>query len=143
MTYDEYRTIFYIALAAFVIMLITTIVIFIVLKIPNVIGSLSGKNARKAIADIARKQNESHTAVTSSGPVAPSYDLTGRTVGQTSHTAETGAEGSEETVVLSDETMVLSDETMVLSDETVVLDTALSSFTITRQIEFIHTQECI
>ncbi|WP_455719320.1 hypothetical protein [Agathobacter sp.] len=140
MTYDEYRTIFYIALAAFVIMLITTIVIFIVLKIPNVIGSLSGKNARKAIADIARKQNESHTAVTSSGPVAPSYDLTGRTVGQTKHTEETG---SEETVVLSDETMVLSDETMVLSDETVVLDTALSSFTITRQIEFIHTQECI
>lgn len=58
MTYDIYRYIFVGAAIACVVMLVITIVLFFVLKIPAVIGELSGRTAKKAIADI-RKQNMS------------------------------------------------------------------------------------
>lgn len=57
MTYDIYRLIFEIAAIAAGIMLVTAVLLFILLRIPAVIGDLTGSTARKAIEDI-RSQNE-------------------------------------------------------------------------------------
>ena len=58
MTYEVYRYIFIGAAILSGLMLVLAVVLFFLLKIPNVIGDLTGANARKAIADI-RNQNES------------------------------------------------------------------------------------
>ena len=56
MTYDGYRLVFQIAGVVAIVMLIVSIILFIFLKIPGVIGDLSGRTARKGIEDI-RMQN--------------------------------------------------------------------------------------
>lgn len=56
MTYEAYHTIFFGAGVLAIIFAVLSVVLFIVLKIPKVIGDLSGATARKAIADI-RDQN--------------------------------------------------------------------------------------
>lgn len=56
------RMIFYVSFTAFAIMLIASIVIFIVLEIPKVIGALTGKSARKGIAAIVQKPMQYHFA---------------------------------------------------------------------------------
>ena len=78
MTYNLYRMIFYVSFTAFAIMLIASIVIFIVLEIPKVIGALTGKSARKGIAAIVQKQTAGQNNITTSGPIEPSNNLTGK-----------------------------------------------------------------
>lgn len=58
MTYEVYRYIFIGGAILAAIMFIISVILFIVLKIPSVIGDLTGATARKAIEDI-RNQNES------------------------------------------------------------------------------------
>ena len=58
MSYEVYRYIFIGAAILCGAMLITSILLFILLKIPKVIGDLTGRTARKAIENI-RNQNES------------------------------------------------------------------------------------
>lgn len=58
MTYDVYRYIFYGGAALAVICLIIAVVLFFVLRIPHVVGDLSGATERKAVENI-RNQNES------------------------------------------------------------------------------------
>ena len=57
MTYDIYRYIFLGCAGLAALSLIIAVAMFFVLKIPRVIGDLSGSTARKAIEDI-RNQNE-------------------------------------------------------------------------------------
>ena len=57
MNYETYRIIFIAAAAASGLMLLTAVVLFFVLKIPSVIGELTGRTARKAIEGI-RNQTE-------------------------------------------------------------------------------------
>ena len=57
MSYDIYRYIFIGAAIMCGVMLAVSIILFFVLKIPKVIGDLSGATARKAIKNI-REQNE-------------------------------------------------------------------------------------
>lgn len=57
MTYETYRLIFLGAAVASVVLFILAITLFFILKIPSVIGDLSGSTARKAIQNI-RAQNE-------------------------------------------------------------------------------------
>ena len=57
MTYDIYRYIFYGGAILAIIMFVVSAILFVYLRIPNVIGDLSGANARKAIERI-RSQNE-------------------------------------------------------------------------------------
>ena len=57
MTYDIYRLIFIVGFIACAVMFVVSVILFITLKIPNVIGDLTGRNAKKAIENI-RKQNE-------------------------------------------------------------------------------------
>ena len=58
MTYEIYRYIFIGCLMLSILLLVLAVVLFFTLRIPNVIGDLSGANARKAIENI-RNQNES------------------------------------------------------------------------------------
>lgn len=58
MTYDIYRYIFIGSAGLAALCLILAVILFFVLKIPRVIGDLSGSTARKAIENI-RNQNES------------------------------------------------------------------------------------
>ena len=57
MTYDVYMYIFYGGAILAAVMFIVSLVLFFVLKIPAVIGDLSGATAKKAIENI-RNQNE-------------------------------------------------------------------------------------
>ena len=57
MTYDTYRYIFYGGAGLALLFLVVSDILFFVLKIPSVIGDLSGSTAKKAIENI-RKQNE-------------------------------------------------------------------------------------
>jgi len=57
MTYDVYMNIYMVGLVLAGIMLVVSVILFFVLKIPAVIGDLSGATARKAIENI-RNQNE-------------------------------------------------------------------------------------
>ena len=58
MTYDMYRYIYLGSAGLAVLFLVIAIIVFLVYRIPSVIGDLSGSTARKAIEDI-RSQNES------------------------------------------------------------------------------------
>ena|GEM_PF-91081 len=120
------------------IMLIASIVIFIVLEIPKVIGALTGKSARKGIAAIVQKQTAVHIDITSSGPIAPSYNLAGEDKKKPGYTQKI-----DETTVLAAPTEVLQDETIVLEDITEKLQKTNIRFEVTKKIEFIHTTECI
>ena len=138
MTYNLYRMIFYVSFTAFAIMLIASIVIFIVLEIPKVIGALTGKSARKGIAAIVQKQTAGHIDITSSGPIAPSYNLAGENKKKPGYTQKI-----DETTVLAAPAEVLQDETIVLEDITEKLQKTNIRFEVTKKIEFIHTTECI
>lgn len=59
MSYDTYRLIFIGAAIACGVMFLVSVTLFFVFKIPNIIGNLTGRNAKKAIEDIKR-QNESY-----------------------------------------------------------------------------------
>jgi hypothetical protein len=137
--------------------------LFFLLKIPQVIGDLSGRTARKAIANI-REQNEQTGDKThkvsvvnrSRGRVTDKITRSGRLEAQMPPMS-TGVEtaeleqgiptsayesGSEETTVLNYAPQSGSEETTVLShgnwDDTVVLD---SVFEIEFDITYIHTNE--
>lgn len=56
MTYEIYHLVFLCAGILSIILAVITILLFVFLKIPKVVGDLSGATARKAIADI-REQN--------------------------------------------------------------------------------------
>ena len=130
MTYNQYRMIFYVSFTAFAIMLIASIVILIVLEIPKVIGALTGKSARKGIAAIVQKQTAGHIDITSSGPIAPSYNLAGENKKKPGYTQNI------------DETTVL-DAPTELEDITEKLQKTNIRFEVTKKIEFLHTTECI
>lgn len=140
MTYEIYRYIFLGGAALSVLMLIVSVVLFVTLKIPKVIGDLTGRTARKAIEDIRKQNEQSGDKTYRSSPVNKQRGkLTDKITksGRLEKRAEspfgtgviteqlTGKQPvytSSETTVLSEETTVLSEETTVLSNETTVLE---------------------
>lgn len=58
LTYDQFRLIFLVGAGLAILFLLVTVILFFALRIPSVIGDLSGATARKAIENI-RNQNES------------------------------------------------------------------------------------
>ena len=60
MSYDIYRLIFIGAAIACGVMFLVSVILFIVFKIPNIIGNLTGHSAKKAIEDIKKQHNESY-----------------------------------------------------------------------------------
>mgnify|MGYP004474332519 CR=1 FL=1 len=151
MTYDTYRLIFYGGAIACVVMLIVSVILFITLKIPNVIGDLSGRNARKAIENI-RKQNEatgekgykSSAVNLERGKLTDKISLSGNIKRQENvdgfgMPTEKISTSKLETTVLND----ASAETTVLSQYTAGETTLLNQFMVIEEITFIHTNEFI
>ena len=158
MTYDTYRYIFIGAAILSAIAFVVAVVLFVVLKIPRVIGDLTGATARKAIRDI-REQNEQSgekvykasavnrergrltDKISPSGQIIPQHDRHTGMTGMMSGTEKIGTE-----VLMADmanETSVLDEnmagETSVLS-ENVVTE---SVFVIEYEITMINTDEII
>ena len=152
MTYEIYRYIFYGGMALSAAMLVTSIVLFIVLRIPNVIGDLTGANARKAIENI-RSQNEESGAKNykpsavnqERGKVTEKMTKSGRLIKN-----NTGPIAGHKTAKIS--TMKLDPECLP-ADETTVLDQFYAApapvaeqpavFSIDLEITYIHTIEVI
>lgn len=139
MTYEIYRYIFYGGMALSAAMLVTSIVLFIVLRIPNVIGDLTGANARKAIENI-RSQNEESGAKNykpsavnqERGKVTEKMTKSGRLIKN-----NTGPIAGHKTAKIStmklDPECLPADETTVLSEpapETTVLSAPASETTV-------------
>lgn len=55
---DIYNICFYGGLVLAILLLITSVVLFVVLKIPRVIGELSGRTARKGIEELKGAQRK-------------------------------------------------------------------------------------
>ena len=136
MSYDTYRLIFIGAAIACGVMFLVSVTLFFVFKIPNIIGNLTGRNAKKAIEDIKR-QNESYAysdkANALNGKKKITEKISTARLDNIGETTVLGNNGEDETTVLGnsgeDETTVLgnngTDETAVLgnsgTDETTVL----------------------
>ena len=165
MTYDVYRYIFIGGAGLAALCFVIAIILFFVLRIPRVIGDLSGSTARKAIANI-RNQNENSGDKTykssavnrQRGKLTDKITDTGKLVQPRSNEIsgampttkistsrlESEARESYETSLLDDssgETTVLdsgySNETTVLPPETT------EAFTVEYELTFIHTDEFI
>lgn len=154
MSYEVLRYIFIGAAALSGLMLIVSVLLFIFLKIPSVIGDLTGATAKKAIENI-RNQNESSgdkiyksSAVNRErGRLTDKISASGNItryetnpLGGAMATAKIATQEliedsqSNETTVLGaetgDGTTVLSDETSVLDNETNVLETSSNETTV-------------
>lgn len=160
MTYEIYRYIFIGGAVLAGVMLVVTVLLFFLLKIPTVIGDLTGANARKAIENI-RSQNESSgekSHLTSAvnrerGKLTDKMTPSGRLIKNPSHSLRgtaaytekistqklQTANGSNETTVLGgNETTVLgqgANETTVLGgNETTVLGQGASTMGVTGEL---------
>jgi len=160
LSYEIYRYIFYGGAILAGVMLVATVILFFVYKIPTVIGDLTGANARKAIENI-RNQNESSgdklyktsqvnrergkltDKISPSGSLMkdPSGHFAGAMATEKISTQELPPE---ETTVLD-----VANETTVLNTsgtgETTLLDAVdtPATFQIEFEITFIHTDEVI
>lgn len=150
MTYEIYRYIFIGAAIAAGVMLAVTLILFFVLKIPGVIGDLSGRTARKAIADIRNHNMSANTDNIGSGKLTDKITASGRLMERrdssgNKYTDKISTEklieqnklsGSNETTLLNNgnETTVLNagNETTVLnsysSGQTVILNSDTAGF---------------
>ena len=169
MTYEIYRYIFLGGAILAGIMLVVSVLVFFLLKIPTVIGDLSGANARKAVESI-RRQNEStgdKTYQTSKvnrerGKLTDKISSSGRLIRNTSHSLRgamstekistqqlNSEDATDETIILTGE-LTGGSETTVLghddhTNEITVLNaqTFSNEFVIEYEITYIHTDEVI
>ena len=140
MTYEVYNYIFIVAAILCGVMLAVAILLFILLKIPQVIGDLSGATARKAIKNI-REQNERSgdkaykvsaynqergkitDQISASGNIFqnPQAQMGGLPTGKIDTAPISGNFQSGATAVLTDGMISTNGETSVLMPETSVL----------------------
>lgn len=138
MTYEICRYIFFSGMILSALSLIATIVLFFLLKIPNVIGDLTGANARKAIESI-RNQNEQTGTKTYApsavnrerGKITEKMTLSGQLIRHPSagigghHTAKISTQELDTEMLPAEETTVLTaGETTVLEETTVLQEPA-------------------
>ena len=154
MTYDTYRLIFQAAGISAIGMLIVTVVLFFVLKVPKLIGDLSGRTARKGIENIRSQNMQSgdkrHKTsavnrergtltdkISPSGQIIPKNTMA---TGVVTEKISIQEEIPEDTAVLSE-----AQDTEVLSGYTPVGETCVLNdfFEIEYEICFIHTEEKI
>ena len=170
MSYDIYYKVFFIGGAVLAgVMLLLSVLLFFLLKIPHVLGDLTGANARRAIENIRNQNESSGDKVYKTSPVnrergkitdkiSPSGSLMRNPSGilggaMATEKISTQELPPEETTVLdaTNETTVLdtANETTVLNSEageTTVLDAqpdAAPVFQIEYEITYIHSEEVI
>ncbi len=163
MSYENYRYVFIGAAILCGVMILTSILLFVLLRIPKVIGDLTGRTAKKAIENI-RNQNETSGDKTyrsslvnrERGKLTDKISPSGRLIKNPTDllsgamaTEKIGTQQlvSNETSVLdfSDETAVLSGELTSVGDETTLLASDYSNevFEIEYEITYIHTNEIV
>lgn len=136
MTYSNYMLMYYIALAATIVLLLITVLLFFVLRIPKAFNDLTGRTERKAIKSIneqreAGKLSHDTAAAQTDRMGMPATDRiseSGRILDE--HPANTVVTEKIQTDTLggSAETTVLQDgsgETTLLSDNTQAGETTL------------------
>ncbi len=163
---QPYGTIFYVGLALSAICFIAAVVLFFVLKIPNVIGDLNGSTARKAIENIRQRNEESGEKGYSSsavnkqrskltdrinpdGTITSPRPVTGSAAANTTkfNTTDLEAQAAESYTTALNE--ALSNETTILNTgasvgETTVLETPVEEpFAIEYELMFLHSDERI
>ena len=167
MTYEMYRMIYIIAAVCAVVFLVIAAILFAVLKIPKVIGELSGLTAKKAIGQIQQRNESDHVSGVLESKNKSAKDIqkrgtTSQMAGLRMATEKIGTKSlqraAEETTLLqqaSEETTLLNQNTMektVLhqaANETTVLSQNMSQaqengiFEIVQEITFIHTNEIV
>lgn len=157
MTYEVFRYIFYGGMFCTIAFLLVTVILFFSLKIPQVIGDLTGATARKAIEDI-RNKNEAtgEKAYKSSavnkerGRLTDKISQSGRLIPQEGRGSVGGAMATEKIStqkLASDETSVLStgNETTLLysptdGNETTVLNASTGANETTLLTPDMYTQ---
>lgn len=168
MTYEVYRSVFLGAGIASVVMAAISVILFFALRIPKVIGDLTGRTAKRAIEQI-RQQNEksgnkthkSSAVNLERGKVTDKISQSGRVLKQSDSPFGTGvitqrisrqdapAHEADETTVLvpENETTVLNGdqgETVVLQQSAVEVPIQTTGmFEIVHEITYIHTNEVI
>lgn len=173
MTYEIYRYIFTVSAVLSGIMLALAVALFFLLRIPSVVGDLTGRTARRAIEDI-RNRNESTGEKThlpsrvnrERGRITDRITNSGRLHERASPMrapgGETGRIITRQLEPLADETTPLSTGTIPLSaasnNETTLLTGEMSvggettvlnrpsysgAFTVEYEITFVHTDEVI
>ncbi len=164
MTYETYHLIFVAAAVLAGVFLVISAILFVVLKIPRVVGDLSGATAKKAIQSIREQNERSGNKVYKSskvnmerGKLTEKITPSGRllhhhTGGFGAHTEKISTEMLQNQAMQAGETEVLNtaaEETVLLNagrSETTVLAQSMMVqpfFEIEQDITFIHTEELI
>lgn len=156
MTYEIYRYIFLGGAILTGIMVVVTVLVFFFLKIPTVMGDLTGANARKAIAKI-RNQNErsgDKTYQTSAvnkerGKLTEKISQSGRLIPNESvsmfgamETEKIGTQQLEYQENAGETTLLAHEECMNETSVLAVQDCS-AQFVIEYEITYIHTDEVI
>lgn len=173
MTYDVYRYIFIIGAGLAGLSLVIAVILFFALKIPSVIGDLTGSTARKAIESIRNQNEQSGSKTYKSSPVNrergkitdritatgtliknPTDSMNGA-MATTKIGTQQLSEEAWQSYMASRSEGEGSEETTILneagSDETTILDQhipiqpqdGLAGFVIEYEIMFVHTDEVI
>ena len=136
MTYSNYMLMYYIALAATIVLLLVTVLLFFVLRIPKAFNDLTGRTERKAIKSINEQREAGKLSHDTAGaetdrmgmPATDKISESGRILDEnpantvvTEKIQTDTLAGSAETTVLQDE----SGETTLLSDNTQAGETTL------------------
>ncbi len=154
MTYETYHTVFLSAGIFAIIFAVCSVLLFVLLKIPKVVGDLSGRTARKGIADIREqnvrtgdKRHKTSAVNLDRGRITDRITDSGN-IQRVGKTVNTGVMTQKIKMPESEE-MTETSETTVLPtaeySETVVLDEIRmdDDFAIEEEICFIHTDETI
>lgn len=155
MTYETYRIIFIAGAVACGVMLAVSVLLFFLLKVPHLIGDLSGSTARKAIRGIREKNASTGDKVFRSSPVnaargrltdrmTPSGRIIQRSPTPYGPGAITSKISTQELLQeqAADATTLLAENQMPQEGETTLLSEP-SAIAVEFDITFVHTQERI
>ena len=136
MTYSNYMLMYYIALAATIVLLLVTILLFFVLRIPKAFNDLTGRTERKAIKSINEQREAGKLSHDTAGaetdrmgmPATDKISESGRILDENPANTVVTEKIQTDTLAGSAETTVLQDgsgETTLLSDNTQAGETTL------------------
>ena len=136
MTYSNYMLMYYIALAATIVLLLVTVLLFFVLRLPKAFNDLTGRTERKAIKSINEQREAGKLSHDTAGaetdrmgmPATDKISESGRILDENPANTVVTEKIQTDTLAGSAETTVLQDgsgETTLLSDNTQAGETTL------------------
>lgn len=158
MTYDQYYSMFFIFGILSIVMLVIAVILFLKLRIPKVIGDLTGANARKAIQNFRERNQDPGDTVSSSSHVSAIKDnvtdkiTNSRRLEKAPHSPVSDGVVIEKTQKLEKLSSCRNSDTIVLSENQQSGDTDLldfqsdnsaRNFEVENDITLIHTEETL